>query len=213
MPSPASKVLPITSDCVFLQFPPQVVLEILVCDGVFAPYSVQELMPENEEVRFFSLRASFHEDHVFDDRNGRAADARRNGRTVLENDHILPENTPDLFQPERRFAVLPHRNKLEVLLIHAEFGRRMPLELVQDELFVSLFPLLRLQSVRPRLGFRRNPALLTRYGPKQLPLYSLSPISLQCLALLSFSSSGYRLSHFSMSSIQKLISSSFRRSS
>ena len=63
------------------------------------------------------------------------------------------------------------------------------------------------------LGFRRNPALLTLYGPKQFPLYSLSPSFLQNLFLLSFASSGYRLSHLSISSIQKLPSSSFRRSS
>ena len=52
----------------------------------------------------------------------------------------------------------------------------MSLELVQYELFVSLLSFLRVQSVRPCLGFRRNPALLTFYGPKQLPLYSLSLI-------------------------------------
>ena len=126
---------------------------------------------------------------------------------------FMPENTPDLFQPERGFAVLPHWDKPEALLIHAEFGRRMSLELVQYELFVSLLPFLRVQSTHPCLGFRRNPALLTLYGPKQFPLYSLSPSFLQNLFLLSFASSGYRLSHLSISSIQKLPSSSFRRSS
>lgn len=213
MARPPVEVFTVTGNGTFLKVIQQIFLELFVCNRVFAPHAVQEFMPDDEEMRLFSLRASFHEDHVFDGRNGRAADARRNGRTVLENDHILPENTPDLFQPERGFAVLPHGDKPEALLIHAEFGRRMSLELVQNELFVSLLLLLRVQSVRPCLGFRRNPALLTFYGPKQFLLYSLSPSFLQNLLLLSFASSGYRLSHLSMSSIQKLISSSFRRSS
>lgn len=213
IPRSTVEVFTVTGNGTFLKVIQQISSELFICLEVFAPHSVQEFMPEDEEIRLLSLRAPLHEHYIFNGRSRRAADACLNGRTVLENDDILPENTPDLFQPERGFAVLPHWDKPEALLIYAESGRRMSLELVQYELFVSLLPFLRVQSTHPCLGFRRNPALLTLYGPKQFPLYSLSPSFLQNLFLLSFASSGYRLSHLSISSIQKLPSSSFRRSS
>ena len=212
-PRSTIEVFTVTGNGVFLKVIQQIFLELFICFEVFAPHSVQEFMPEDEEIRLLSLRAPLHEHYIFNGRSRRAADACLNGRTVLENDDILPENTPDLFQPERGFAVLPHWDKPEALLIHAEFGRRMSLELVQYELFVSLLPFLRVQSVRPCLGFRRNPALLTFYGPKQLPLYSFPPIFLKRRIFRSFASSGYIASHFWQSSKCWLISSSRSRSS
>lgn len=99
----------------------------------------------------------------------------RNGRSILENDDILSENTPDLFQPERGFAVLPHWNKPEALLIHAEFGRRMSLELVQYELFVSLLPFLRVQSVRPCLRLQEKPRPADVLRPEAVSALFLEP--------------------------------------